>query len=399
MIGLLALSAALYAGWEYVGPEGGPIQSGAITAGPDKTIFVASSCERVPLLRSSDAGQSWHRAYEDFVTPPEAIAANATDPALLYIIRYGHVFGTTDGGNSWTQLGAPSTATFFAIDVNPDDWQEIFASGHQDANGSRLAVIGHSTDGGQNWDIQTLGTVWGSAITAIRVWSGDPDTIYASGTDNTGMFYESTDRGASWNVISSSAPVAYALDIDPADVDLLLAGTGGGVFRSSNGGTSWSQVLSGDSRFLSRSACQADLVYAAAGGGVYRSLDAGQNWTEVTDGLQGEVARCVLADPTDDDLAYCGTSVGMYRSTDRGSSWIPAINGLLLYANFCEIAASPLDPGLVYASGANCYALDRSTDQGSSWTKTNTFTGCGTLNGLSASPVNADEVWAFEGSG
>jgi photosystem II stability/assembly factor-like uncharacterized protein len=399
VIVLLALSAAMYASWEYIGPEGGPIQSGAITAGPNKTVYIASNAQRVPLIKSTDNGATWARTGALLVSPPQGLLAHATDPQLLYYMDGRTAYGTTDGGNTWAQLAVPGTVNLCALEVNPDDWSELFGGGFQDANGNRLAVICHSTDAGQSWDIQTLGTVWGSTVTAIRVWSGGTDIIYASGTDPGGMLYQSTDHGASWNVVTGSGPAANVLDINPADVNLLLAGSGGGVDRSSDGGLSWSQVLTGECRSISRSAALPDLIYVPAGGLAFRSLDAGLTWTQVTDGLQGVVARCVLADPADDDVAYCGTSVDMYKSTERGGSWFPVHNGLLQYGDFNVLATSPDDPTVAYAGAHYCYPVHTTTDCGSSWTPSGTFRGCGELAGISCSRLDANRAWVFEGHG
>jgi photosystem II stability/assembly factor-like uncharacterized protein len=132
---------------------------------------------------------------------------------------------------------------------------------------------------------------------------------------------------------------------------------------------------------------------------VYRTSDAGLTWTHAANGLAGDVRLCLFCDPDDGDAVYCGTSAGMYKSTDRGSSWFSINTGMLLYPNFNLLSTSPLNPDLVYAVSPGTHFMNRSTDQGSSWVAAGAYTGCGSLSGLAASPYNANDIWAFDGSG
>jgi photosystem II stability/assembly factor-like uncharacterized protein len=398
----LGLMTALQAFWTYVGPEGGPIYSAVATSGPGKTISIASGCQRVPLFKTTDDGQCWTRTEGILVSTPEVLVAHPTDPALLYCVSGGKLYGTTDGGNTWTGLGVPDPVRFLALDVNPEDWSEIFGGGIAEGNGYRNGVVGHSTNGGLTWGIESLATVWGSAVQGIRMWKGNHNVVIAIGNDaGIGMMlYKSTDRGASWsgNPVSIGGWVC-AFDVDPADQGTLLVGASDCIYRSSDGGTSWSPVLAGRGNSFSRSPGQPGLVYAAAGVSIYRSLDNGLTWIRVADGMQGDVSACVLADPDDDNVVFGGTSVGMYKSTNRGGSWLPINNGLLQYTDFNVLAASPDDPAVAYAGAVNCYPVLRTPDRGSDWMRSGWFRGCGTLSGIAVSRLNADRVWVFEGRG
>ena len=313
------------------------------------------------------------------------------------------MFGTTDGGNNWTQLGVPDPVRFEALDVNPDDWNEVIGSGISEGNGYRDGVVCRSTDGGLSWDVHQLATAWGSSVEAVRMWAGNRDLVYALGNEaGTGMMlYKSTDRCASWSATPVPAIGGWVrtLDLDPTDQNVLLAGTDAGIYRSSDGGASWSLCLNGTSLAISRSPGQPDIIYAAASASIYRSLDNGLTWTRVASGLQGDVSACVLADPENDQVVYCGTSVGMYKSTDRGGSWFAINNGLLQYGEFNVLATSPDDPAAAYAGAVYCYPIQRTVDRGSHWTPSGGFRGCGALSGLVASRLDADKVWVFEGRG
>ncbi len=398
----LGLATTLQAFWTYVGPEGGPIYSAVATSGPDKTIYIASGCQRVPLLKSTDNGQCWSRTTALLVSTPQVLVAHPSDPALLYCVCGGKLYGTTDGGNAWAGMGVPDPVRFPALDVNPEDWNEVFGGGIAEGTGYRNGVVGHSIDGGRTWDIESLATVWGSSVEAVKMCGSNRDVVCAIGHDaGTGMmFYKSTDRGESWSAIPAAIDGwVRTLDIDPTSQDILLAGTDAGICRSSNGGATWSLVLNGATYAFSRPAGEPGLVYAAAGASIYRSLDNGLTWTEVANGLQGDVSACVLADPDDDDVVFCGTSVGMYKSTDRGGSWSPINNGLLQYGQFNALATSPDNPAVAYAGAVYCYPVQVTADCGSNWISSGGPRGCGAICGITASRLDADRAWAFEGRG
>src|SRR5262249_6828389 len=132
-----------------------------------------------------------------------------------------------------------------------------------------------------------------------------------------------------------------ALVIDPSTPDTLyagIAGIGGGVYKSTNGGTSWRAVKSGladrivDTLVIDPStpstlyAGTNDYYYPVARSGVYKSTNGGTSWTAMS-GLTN-IVNVLTTDPSTPDTLYAGTNGGgVFKSTD-GSRWIAMNSGL-----------------------------------------------------------------------
>ena len=147
--------------------------------------------------------------------------------------------------------------------------------------------------------------------------------------------------------------------------------TGGGVFKTVNGGATWSPIsdksFGGTIGGIAVGASNPDIVYVGTGeytirgnvspgDGVYKSTDAGVTWTFVGSRLAKICAR--LVHPTNPDIVYVGAlghafgpsaERGLYRSTDGGKSW-----KRVLYrsdsAGIADVVMGPSDPQTLYAA-------------------------------------------------
>jgi len=149
----------------------------------------------------------------------------------------------------------------------------------------------------------------GGPVTALAINPVTPSTLYA-GTD--GGVFKSTDGGTSWRAVNTNSYV-YALAINPKIPSTLYAGSdGAGVFESTDGGASWTAVLPGTSVFaLAIDPMTPSTLYAGTfGGGVSKSTDGGATWTAVNTGLPSEpnrhVCRQVGDQPGDAEHALRG---------------------------------------------------------------------------------------------
>jgi len=222
-------------------------------------------------------------------------------------------------------------------------------------------------------------------INTLVVDPADPQVLYA-GTGSTGAgsgVYKSEDCGLTWQLVSAGLPsedvVALAFSYD--DQPLLYAAVGNSIFASADGGASWSQqaqrvgngrgfeqlrVAPGDGRAL---------YGVAVIEGVFRSDDGGHNWMAVNEGLPGDGdkfnAQSLAVDPTDANVVYLGTGWGpfhgngVYKSTDGGATWAAANQGMMDYS-ITALAVDPANPQIVYAGGFDG-DLFKSTDGGETW--------------------------------
>jgi hypothetical protein len=255
------------------------------------------------------------------------------------------------------------------IAFDPTDANTIYA-------GTPSGGLFKSTTGGSSWtaitdNIPSLG------ISGIVVSFADPDVIYILTGDgdssggglvvgsgywraSAGVFV-SYDGGTNWKQTAplpiSVAYAGYNLAQSPTDENTLLAATTEGIFRTTNGGGSWTEELTGATYEVKFKPGSGTIAYATQYGAFFRSSNGGATWTEITDmggyPLQnGRVAMAVTnansafvylfsgwapaseVDNCGDDPSF--VFGGIYRSTDNGTSFERQTNFPNLVESCCD---------------------------------------------------------------
>src|SRR5260221_4845138 len=168
----------------------------------------------------------------------------------------------------------------------------------------------------------------------------------------------------------------------PSIADTLYAGTGGGAFKSTDGGAHWSVANDGltnlDVRALALARLSPDTVYAGTGGGVFKSTDGGAHWSAANQGMATLDVRALALDPLTPTTVYAGTFGqyvdgvfqygGVYKSTDGGDSWSL---GTITPSRYpaTAVVVDPQTPTTLYA-GTPAAKLYKSTDGGATWSST-----------------------------
>jgi hypothetical protein len=158
-----------------------------------------------------------------------------------------------------------------------------------------------------------------------------------------------------WTSIGPDGGSVQALAIDPQNLGTVYAGTSGaGVFKSTNGGTSWSAANAGLTAFnvstLAVDPQNSGTLYATAGGSVFKTTDGGAHWSEVysapTYGGGGDYPAYSLAiDPQVPSTVYAGSRPGgVWKSTDGGANWDMVNSGLTLTSRVNSLAIDPQNP-------------------------------------------------------
>lgn len=159
-----------------------------------------------------------------------------------------------------------------------------------------------------------------------------------------------------------------SLAMDPRDPLTLYTGTlFGGIFKTTNGGASWSITgeTSGITLFVALDPNNSNIIYAGYNGAVplRKSIDGGQTWMAASNGIPQTSVFTLAIDPNNSNNLYAGSAGnGAFRSTNGGASWTvmdfdPTIWGL---------AIDPADSRVLYA-GTNGNGVFRSTDSGLNW--------------------------------
>ena len=293
-----------------------------------------------------------------------AAAGVPSQPNVYYMGQVnGGVWKSDDYGRTWTPIfDHESTQSIGAIAVAPSDPNIIYVGSGEGLHRPDLSIgngIYKSTDGGNTWIHLGLGD--GFQIPAMAIDPRDPNRVFAAllghpyGPNEERGLYLSTDGGGSWTPVLTKDENTGASDveIDPSNPDVVYAsmwearegpwedgnkvdGTGGGLYKSTDGGTTWRQLTNGLPNDLAQiyvavAPSDAKRLYAtvasASGAlGVYRSDDAGESWTKATDDprpsgrIGGGDLSVPRVDPKNADVVYCASTVTM-KSTDGGKTW------------------------------------------------------------------------------
>lgn len=258
----------------------------------------------------------------------------------------GGLWMTSNNGGSWTCLTDNNNVLGVSDIAIPSDYassQTIYiATGDRDAWDNRSIGVLKSTDGGSNWN--TTGIQFNLSdyemVTRLLIDPNDDQTLIAATTNGV---YKTTNGGTTWsNQLSSLSFID--MEYKPGDFSTLYGSTSNGsIWRSTDGGNNWNQVLNQGHRIeLAVTPDNANYVYAvvvdASSGldGVYKSTNSGSSFTEVfsgntknlldwsTDGSgsggQGWYDLSIAASPTNANTIFVG-GINTWRSTNGGSSW------------------------------------------------------------------------------
>jgi photosystem II stability/assembly factor-like uncharacterized protein len=270
----------------------------------------------------------------------------------------GGVWRTTDAGVVWEPIfdGQP-IASIGALAVAPSDPKVIYAgTGEADIRSDLSSGDGvyKSTDGGQTWT--NIGLHDSRQIGRIVVDPQNPSTVfvaalgYAYGPNNERGVYKSTDGGANWTKVLDQGPDVGVSDLAMAteNSNLLFATT----WRTHR--PPWSTYGPID----------------GPGSGLFRSQDGGQSWSRLAgNGLpEGDWGRTAVAVSPNGKRAYAIISAskkpGLYRSDDGGDTWTLQNDDRRLSSRawyFGNITIDPSNPGVIYVPNV---ALYRSEDGG-----------------------------------
>jgi len=282
-----------------------------------------------------------------------------SDPTTYYFgATGGGVWKSTDGANTWSPIfdkdGSPSIGSIAVAVSDPN----IVYVGTGEAcirgNIGQGDGVWKSLDAGKSW--KNIGLKDSRAIGKVIVNPRNPDIVFVAalghpfGPNTERGVFRTTDGGKTWDKVLYKNENTGAIDLafDPQNSNILFAslwearrtpwslssgGPGSGIYRSSDGGTTWKELEEHGipkgpyGRIGLAVAANSDRVYAlieAKDGGLYRSDDGGDTW-DLVNGSHGLFQRAwyymhVIADPQDANTVYVA-DVEFFKSTDGGRNF------------------------------------------------------------------------------
>jgi PKD repeat protein len=271
------------------------------------------------------------------------------------------------GPNGWNRTSSwnPGTGRLTHLAIHPSNEQIIYVC-------SPGGGIWKTTNGGANWASLTDNNSLWMNVFALTIDPSNQNNVYAGMANSVGII-KSADAGASWAPTGAGpSGTVRKIVIHPTTPNIVFAAATNGIWRSTNGGTSWTQVHSGSKEDIEFKPDDLNIMYAS-GNDVYRSADNGVTWTPVgvAQGITNTGRTLVSVSAANPNIVYAVQASGsifgrMYRSTDAGQNFITTVVG---------------NP----ASGTNYFGYN---------TDGTGTTGQATYDmGMDVSPVNADDVY------
>lgn len=291
-----------------------------------------------------------------------AVAADPANPLVFYFgSTGGGVWKTTDGGLIWQNVsdGYFKRASVGAIAVAPSDPNVIYVGMGETSirgNVSHGDGVYKSTDGGKTWI--HLGLEDTRHIAKVRIHPQNPDLVYvaalghAHGPNAERGVYRSKDGGKTWEQILFRSEDAGVSDLalDPHNPRILYAcfwqarrlphtlisgGEGSGIFKSIDGGDTWSEItrkqglpkgLLGKIGIAVSPAKEGRIwaIVEAEDGAVFRSDDGGETWQRLSEGKplrsRAWYYQHIIADPQDAETLWV-LNVQAWKSIDGGRTF------------------------------------------------------------------------------
>ncbi len=285
----------------------------------------------------------------------------------------GQIFISLDRGQTWKRSAGIKRRQLVldSIVFHPRNPDIIYAGGWELKRDR--GQLYRSMDGGDSWDLISLGREFNSSVRAVAISPVDPDLIAVGITEGVLL---SKDGGDSWDRISRgfrSMHNVHSLAFDPLERESLFVGTFRLGWRTDNLGGKWSPLTTGifwDSDFFSIQINPAERnnVIIGACSGFYRSTDRGEKWNKIKNGLTDEAkrTRVVSFDPSDPKNVYAGTTAGLYKSTNNGLAWKPILKNVIINS----IIVHPADSNLLLV-GTDDTGVMISCDGGATFSPSN----------------------------
>jgi photosystem II stability/assembly factor-like uncharacterized protein len=343
----------------------GPFRAGRVVAvsgvpGSDRTYYFGGVDGGV--WKTTDAGTVWQPVFDhEPVASIGAIAVAPSDPNVIYVgtgesdirsdLASGNgMYRSDNGGKTWQHIGLDDSRQISRILISPVDPRTVYVGvlGHT-YGPSGMRGVYKSTDGGEHWQhALDKGPDVGIADIAMAArqpqilfaatWNAHrpPWSTYAPLEGPGDALYRSTDGGATWTEISSHglptdhwSRTGIAVGSDGRRVYAAIdAGAHSGLYRSDDGGDTWTRVNT-DARLTSRAwyfnalaidPNNDDVLYIP-NIALYRTSDGGHSMEVVRGAPGGDDYHQLWIDPRNSDHLVLGVDQGATVSLDRGKTW------------------------------------------------------------------------------
>jgi photosystem II stability/assembly factor-like uncharacterized protein len=372
--------------WTTGGPYGGGIMEFALH--PVTSAMVYALVSNAGLFSSGDAALNWQPLlYNPYLLH---MSIDHSTPEVIYLGGAFNLYRTQDSGSTWQTLTPadflPGTSLYPVTHPVSPGIVYVGASaplGQLPVPGQPVGVY-RSADYGDTWVTMTVGLT-DTHVTALTFYPDDPSGMKMIAGTRSGNIFTTDDGGETWHWAAKPVPHVQQLHVNPAHTDevwlmvqdpcvpymgaslyksidsdlraweivtvtlehattsaLIINPSGTlwaamsnaayGVYTSTNGGMSWTAVISAPLEISALAYDPADpqIIYAGArcaesqervACGVYQSHDGGHTWKQMNQGLAGLAVEALAVSPDDPDKVFAYTGLGLLKSNNGGHNW------------------------------------------------------------------------------
>ena len=345
--------------WRQIGPTRAG-RARALSGVPNQPNVFYIGFDNGGVWRSTDYGSNWTPIFDSQPTGSiGAIAVAPSDPNIIYVgsgagiirpdLAVGDgVYKSSDGGKTWTHLGLRDTQMIAMIDVDPTNPNRLFvaALGHPYGPNAERGIF-RSIDGGQTFQKALYKDEYTSG-NDVRIDPSNPMVVYATLWQQQQAYIEGQGFG----------------------------GAGNGIFKSTDGGTTWKQLTDGLPSVIQANIAIAPsnsrVLYAMVAGGTptnsvtgavgfYKSTDGGDHWALAVNDASGNPRRTpdprpmarigggdlptLVVDPKNENVVY-SCSVVFWRTEDGGLTWT-AVRGAPGGDDYQKAWINPNNPNII----------------------------------------------------
>jgi len=396
--------------WQEAGPNniGGRVT--AIASHPSSPSVIYAGAADGGVLKSTNSGSTWTPVFD--ATGALAIGAITIDPSNANTIWVGTgeantsgdsypgdgIYRSTNGGAAWQNMGLPNSYHIGRIAIDPTNSQKIFVA----ATGALFTTnpergVYRTLNGGTTWE-RVLYLTDSTAAIDVVINPQNPQIVYAAMWERirhltnrnvggmTSGIWRSTDGGTNWSQLTSGLPPNSAtngrigLTISLANPSILYAvysnhpGDMMGVWKTANGGDTWTAATSpGTSTYngfgwyfgqIIVDPVDVNKVYVL-GVPLRRSTNGGSSWSTIGGSMHVD-HHALWINPNNTNLIYDGNDGGVYFSTNGGTGWTKCYN--LHVSQFYDIEIDYLLPQRLYGGTQDNGTLRTLTGNLNDWT-------------------------------